>query len=396
MKTIHLCGLWLVLLLASGSRVLGQAQDAPALGVDPIEQRVRVVLSRHADAAPGISAAVVDPFGEVHAAVWGLARKDPAEPLTPDARMFSGSIGKSYCGAVLLQLVSEGVLGLDDQLSKHLGEEPWFDRLPNAAALTVRQVARHQSGIPEHVWMPEFAEALRDDPMKHWEPAELVAFVLDAEPLFAAGEGWSYADTNYILLGMVIERVTGRRYEDLLQERVLDPLGLDDTIPSSRPELPGLVSGYTSLGEMFGLPEEAAVDGVYAMNPQFEWTGGGIVSTAGDLARFMHQLCAGELVPAEAHKEMLDTTAAGERLWPGSGYGIGLITRASAAGELWGHAGIFPGYLSGAWHLPQRGWTLAVQVNADGPEAAWAMEMLTGELAALLAEPEGGADPANR
>ncbi len=351
----------------------------------PLADRVGEVLDRHADAAPGVSVAIVDPAGEVHTFTRGLARKEPAAAMTPEARMFSGSIGKSYCAAVLLQLVDEGVIDLDAKLSATLGEAAWFDRLPNADALTPRLLARHQSGIPEHVWMPEFSAALKAEPMKHWEPGELVAFVLDAEPLFPAGEGWSYADTNYILLGMVIEAATGRRYEELLQERVLTPLGLADTIPSSQPELPGLVSGYTALGEMFGLPEEVAAEGVYAANPQFEWTGGGLVSTTSDLARFMHEFCAGSIVPDTQAQAMRDAVDA--RLWPGSSYGIGLIVRPTPSGELLGHTGIFPGYLSGAWHMPGVGATFAVQLNADSPGANRALEMLTTELAACLAGP---------
>lgn len=351
----------------------------------PLADRVGEVLDRHADAAPGVSVAIVDPAGEVHTFTRGLARKEPAAAMTAEARMFSGSIGKSYCAAVLLQLVDEGVIDLDAKLSASLGEAAWFDRLPNADALTPRLLARHQSGIPEHVWMPEFSAALKAEPMKHWEPGELIAFVLDSEPLFPAGEGWSYADTNYILLGMVIEAATGRRYEELLQERVLTPLGLADTIPSSQPELPGLVSGYTALGEMFGLPEEVAADGVYAANPQFEWTGGGLVSTTSDLTRFMHEFCAGSIVPDTQAQAMRDAVDA--RLWPGSSYGIGLIVRPTPSGELLGHAGIFPGYLSGAWHMPGVGATFAVQLNADSPGANRALEMLTTELAACLAGP---------
>jgi D-alanyl-D-alanine carboxypeptidase len=376
----------LVLVLLAVQSV-AQPGSAPAAGGESsLAQSIGEVLDRHIDAVPGISVAVVGPQDKVWAVVRGLARKDPAEPMRTDSRMFSGSIGKSYCSAVLLQLVSEGVIDLESPLSLYLGDEPWFARLPNAESLTVRQVARHESGIPEHVWMPEFAATLREQPLKHWEPEELIAFVLDAEPLFAAGEGWSYADTNYIVLGMVIEQVTGRRYEDELRDRVLEPLGLTRTTPSSSPELPGLVGGYTSLGDMFGLPEEVATDGVYAMNPQFEWTGGGIVSTTSDLAKFMHELCAGGLVPDTAHQEMLDAAPAGARLWPGSSYGIGLIQRPSPSGELWGHAGIFPGYLSGAWHMPGSGWTFAVQINADGPDAGRALERLTAELASLIAE----------
>ena len=364
--------------------LLALVAPAGALAQADLADRVNEVLDRHTDAAPGISVAVIDKAGELHTFTRGLARKDPATPMTPESRMFSGSIGKTYCAAVLLQLVDESEIGLDDNLSEYLGDEDWFDRLPNATTITIRQLARHQSGIPEHVWLPEFTASLKAEPTKHREPAELVSFVLDAEPLFPAGEGWSYADTNYILLGMAIEAATGQRYEDLLQARVLGPLGLGDTIPSSQPELPGLVSGYTALGEMFGLPEEVSAAGVYAINPQFEWTGGGIVSTTSDLARFMHEFCAGEVIPEAQRQAARD--AAPAQLWPGSSYGIGLIRRPTPSGEMLGHTGIFPGYLSSAWHVA--GATFAVQLNSDGPAAGRGLELLTLELAQALAAGE--------
>ena len=368
----------LVSVLSLGAGPLAaQPPAAPSL-----DDEVRAVLAEHADAAPGISVAVIDARGSLHTYTHGLARTDPPEPMTPAARMFSGSIGKTYCAAVLLQLADEGVLSLDDHLADHLGDEPWLDRLPNARNITLRQLARHQSGIPEHVWMPEFAAALKAEPMAHREPAELVAFVLDADPLFPAGEGWSYADTNYILLGMVIEAAAGERYETLLQRRVLDPLGLRDTTPSSGPQLPGLVSGYTALGEVFGLPEEVASDGAYAINPQFEWTGGGIVSTTADLARFMHAFCAGDLLPEPQREVAREATPA--RLWPGASYAIGLIRRPCPAGEILGHTGIFPGYLSSAWHIPAAEATVAVQLNSDAPDAARALDQITLRLVDIL------------
>ena len=84
----------------------------------------------------------------------------------------------------------------------------------------------HTSGIPEHIQVTAFQDALAADPFKVWKPAEMVAYVLDAKPLFPAGSSFSYADTNYILVGMIIERITGRTYYEVLDERILKPLGL--------------------------------------------------------------------------------------------------------------------------------------------------------------------------
>ena len=132
--------------------------------------------------------------------------------MQPSDRMLAGSVGKTYAAAVALQLCEAGRLDLDAKTARWLSDEPWFPRLPNAEQLTLRQLMNHTSGLRDHVWMPDFHAALAADMQRVWRPEELVAYVLDTEPLFPAGAGWSYADTNYILVGMIIERVTGRPF----------------------------------------------------------------------------------------------------------------------------------------------------------------------------------------
>ena len=335
---------------------------------------------------PGVSAALITRDGRLHAVAAGVARRPPhEEALTIDGRMLSGSIGKTYCAVVLMQLVAEKRIDLDAKASAYLGSEDWFDRLPNAAALTVRSLLNHTSGIPEHVWSDGFRQALADDPWRSWELEELLRFVLDTPPLFAVGEAWSYADTNYLVLGAIIEEVTGRAYEDELRDRVLAPLGLSDTLPTTQPRLEGLVSGYTRLAGTFPISAEVAADGRYGMNPQFERTGGGLCSTASDLARFGHALFTTDLVRADLRLAMVSGAIdGGERLGPGGAYGLGVIVQETAAGTWWGHRGIMPGYLSGLAHYPERGITVAVQVNSDEEKANDRLKELLVELARLI------------
>ena len=109
--------------------------------------------------------------------------------------------------------------------------------------MTLRMLLNHTSGVPEHVWNPEFHEAVVGDPDKEWKPADLLAFIADSDPLFAAGKGWSYADTNYVLVGAVMEQVTGVSWYGLLRERLLRPLKLEATQPSDRRDIPDLANG---------------------------------------------------------------------------------------------------------------------------------------------------------
>src|SRR5690606_26421272 len=117
-------------------------------------------------------------------------------------------------------------------------------------------------------------------PDRMWEPEEQIAYVLDSDPPFAAGQGWTYSDTNYILLGLIIEEITGTTLNAEIGRRVLDPLGLEETRPSDSRRLPGLVQGYAGPDNPFGGTDAMIHDGVFAINPQFEWAGGGYYTSA--------------------------------------------------------------------------------------------------------------------
>jgi len=354
------------------------------------QEAKRIVDAAVADPdLPGMSVAVVFPGGETVRVAGGLARVEPKERMTPEARILSGSIGKLYCAVVVLQLAGEGVLELDGLVSEHLAERDWFAGFPNSDALTVRSLLNHTAGVPEHVWSATFRDALAADPQKTWTFDELLAISDGANPLFEVGEGWSYADTNYLVLGALVEQVTGEAYEDVLRARVLIPLGLEDTLTNDGPELPGLVSGYSRLAGMFPISEETASDGVYAMNPSFEKTGGGITSTSADLARFAHAVFAGDLVPAGLRDELVEGVPA-PMLGQGVAYGLGVILTPTEHGTALGHSGIMPGYLSEVRHYPglveDGGVTVAVMVNTDRVAGQRGIAEALNGLSALLGE----------
>lgn len=367
----------------AGAVVLGLLLSGPAAraGAQPVlPAPVRVVRAPEAAAlqerleawrartgAPGVTAACAVNDERVVAAAAGLARLEPPAPMPADGRMLSGSTGKTYCAAVMLRLVEEGRARLDDPISTWLGEEPWFDRLPNARAITLRMLMNHTSGVPEHVQLPEFAAALKAAPQKVWAPEGLVAFILDKPAACEAGRGWSYADTNYILVGMIIERITGRSFYDEARDRLLVPLKLDATSPSDRPGLAGLVSGYTGPANPFPVPGEVAVDGVYAINPQFEWTGGGYISNSADLARWARLLWGGKVLGAATMDELRRGVRA--KTGPDDEYGLGVQMWPSRHGRVMAHTGWFPGYVTLMAYYPERGVGVAVQINTDeGPK----------------------------
>jgi D-alanyl-D-alanine carboxypeptidase len=216
---------------------------------------------------PGITIAAIGADGELVKAAAGLSRVATQTPMRPDDRMFTGSIGKTYFAAVILQLAAEGKVKLDEPISGVVKDEAWFECLPNATSLTLRMLLNHTTGIPEHVETPEFVAALRAEPMKRWDFGDLLKhFACGKEALFEAGKGWSYADTNYIVAGLVVEKATGRAMYDLVRERIVTPLKLADTLPSDRPEIPGLVCGYEGGRHLFTDSEEFVVVGKCVLN----------------------------------------------------------------------------------------------------------------------------------
>jgi D-alanyl-D-alanine carboxypeptidase len=212
----------------------------------------------------------------------------------------------------------------------------------------------------------QFTKDLTANPDKVWKPEELVAYLLDEKAAFEAGKGWDYSDTNYIVLGMIIERVTGKKFYDEAQKRVLKPLKFERTFPQDRREIKGLIQGYAGAQNPFGGKDAVLENGKFIINPQFEWTGGGYVSNAEELARWAKVLYEGRAFDAALLPAMLDGVPA--RLGRDAKYGLGVIIRPTPAGLTYGHSGFFPGYMTDMMYFPESKIAVAVQVNSSVPQ----------------------------
>lgn len=313
---------------------------------------------------PGATLGVVLANGESFALSVGLSDRETKTPMRPADRMLAGSVGKTFAAATALQLIKEGKIGLDERIDKYLGGEPWFSRLPNAKEITIRQLMNHTSGLVRYEFKDQFTKDLTANPEKVWKPAELLAYLRDEKPPFEAGKGWEYSDTNYIVLGMIIEKVTGRKFYDEANRRLLKPLKLTDTIPQDGPRLEGVVQGYAGPNNPFGGKDEMIQAGRFAINPQFEWTGGGYASTAQDLARWAKILYEGKAFSPELLPQVLDGVPA-PMLGRETKYGLGVIIRKTSLGTSYGHSGFFPGYLTDMMYFPDQKVAVAVQVNTS-------------------------------
>ena len=296
----------------------------------------------------------------------GYSDRDSKRAMRTSDLMLSGSVGKTYVAAVAMQLIKEGWFNLDDRIEKYLGKEKWFARLPNAKDITVRQLMNHTSGLVRYEFKDQFTKDLTADPEKVWKPEELVAYILDTKAPFEAGKGWGYSDTNYIVLGMIMEKTTGRKYYELAKSRILKPLKLRNTVPSDSPKIKGLVQGYAGKDNPFGGKDAVIENGKFIINPQFEWTGGGMASTTEDLALWAKAMYEGRAFPPEMLAQMLDGVPA-PMLGRESKYGLGVIIRQTRAGPTYGHSGFFPGYMTDMMYFPEKKFAVAVQVNSSVP-----------------------------
>ncbi|RKT57354.1 serine hydrolase domain-containing protein [Saccharothrix australiensis] len=261
----------------------------------------------------------------------GVAEVGTTKPVPTDGRFRVGSITKTFVSTVVLQLVGEGKVGLDDPVSRHL---PGL--LPRGGEITVRMLLQHTSGLYNYTsdlpLDPAGFERIR---FKHWEPEELVA-IATAKPLdFTPGTDWNYSNTNYIVAGLLVEKVTGKPYDEAVEQRVLRPLGLRSTVvPGDRVDIPGPhAHGYYSV-------DGRTVD-VTRLNPSVAGAAGEMISTTADLDRFVDALLDGRLLAPAQQAELTKT------LPFTGGYGLGFEALELPCGvTVHGHGGGIPGYSS--------------------------------------------------
>lgn len=268
--------------------VLTGSTVAAASPADALQADLNRVV---ADGVPGII--VLDRHGDqVRHATAGVRDLRTGDPIRAGDRFRIGSNTKSFVAAVVLQFEAEHRLRLTDTV------EHWLPGVvQNGNSITIRELLNHTSGIPGYDDVPY---VLRNR-YRTLQPIELVRHALEQSPLFPPGQGWSYSNTNCVLLRMIISRV--------------------DHLPE---HLPGTTNATR-------------------WDPSWAWSAGAIISTADDLARFHRALITGELLPPAQQHELLDTVPEGE---DNVEYGLGVFHAHTPCGDAWGHEGDFPGYQS--------------------------------------------------
>jgi D-alanyl-D-alanine carboxypeptidase len=202
-------------------------------------------------------------------------------------------------------------------------------------------------------------------------PAQaLIDILRDQAPLFAAGQGFAYSESGYLLAGLALERECGCHYYDEVERRFLQPLKLDHTHPAITRDVPNLVNGH--IGDKLaaiGFPAETVADGKLLFNPATEWTGGGLYSNAADLVRWSKALYEGKALRGSYLDELLAKDAGAYE--HGEGYGLGVRVMRTTLGMAYGHAGEFPGYVSLVLYFPDSGRAIALQANTALTDAGF-------------------------
>jgi D-alanyl-D-alanine carboxypeptidase len=308
----------------------------------------------------GARIALRDPDGTITHAKAGTQSTDPASPpVDLDVPWNIGSATKTFVAVVVLQLAEEGRLDLDAGIDRFLPE------LPGAARITPRQLLQHTSGLGEYKDQP----AVLNDPTRAWTPSELIAVAEAGGRIGEPGVPHHYSNTNYIVLGQIIEKVTGNPWADEVRTRIVEPLGMTATseLTTERPV------GYT-------IVDGAFVDATDSADPSIGGAAGALQSTGRDLLLFATALADGTLLQPDSMVAMTTFVPAEDYSQFGiaHGYGLGFEEYASDTITVYGHMGTGEAQAAYVGYDPVRGTAVAVWTNTavPGPQAMMAVEAL--------------------
>lgn len=258
-----------------------------------------------------------------------------------------GSETKTFTVTALLELVDDHRVRLDDPISRYVHGVPDGDRI------TLRQLAEMRSGLFPYTSDPDFTHDLLSNPTRFFTPREVLAYGFRHANTFAPGTQFQYSNTNLVLLGLVIEKVSGHRLADFIATRVLRPARLSHTFLPQGAEFPEPhPHGYTDQ------TLSGAVADATDWNPSWAWAAGAMISNLHDLRRWAEIVATGKLLSPQTQAQRLKTLPTG---FPGTSYGLGIF---ETNGWI-GHNGSIPGYETVTVHLPSPKATLVIMINTD-------------------------------
>jgi D-alanyl-D-alanine carboxypeptidase len=316
--------------------------------------------------APGAIMVVRSP-GRTLRLASGVADRETKARMRPRMHVRIASVTKTYAATVVLQLVGERKLRLHDSV------ERWLPGLlPDGASITVRQLLGHTSGLGDFEFDPRVLEPYLNGNLDFaWPPRRLAEIGAEQPPFFPPGQGFAYSNTNYVLLGLIVERITGHSLGHELRERIFEPLHLRET---SFPRESALPKPFAHGYRVFDQPPAIDVTGLYP----YPWAAGAIVSTDEDVARFFRGLLSGRMLKPPLLHAMRQGVVEEQADFPGQTYGLGLMSFPTPCGLAWGHNGDIPGYVTYAFSRRNGRRQMVLTVNQDAlslpAEAAQALQ----------------------
>ncbi|MFE7599409.1 serine hydrolase domain-containing protein [Streptomyces sp. NPDC057494] len=296
---------------------------------------------------PGVAVGLWMPGQGSYVRATGVADKTTGEPMSTDGYVRIGSETKTFTVTALLKLVDDHRIGLDDPIARYV------HGVPNGHRITLRHLAEMRSGLFPFTSDPDFIHDLLSDPQRTFTPEESLAYGFKHRNTFKPGAKFEYSNSNLVLLGLVVEKVTGQPLAGFLRNRVLRPARLRHTFLPSGPEFPEPhPRGYTNQ------TLSGAVADSTDWNPSWAWAAGAMISDQHDLRRWAKILATGELLSPETQAQRLKFIPTGV---PGLSYGLGIF---DANGWI-GHNGSIPGYETVTVYLPERDATLVIMINTD-------------------------------
>jgi len=326
------------------------APEAAKPMTDALAQRLDAAINRAMTAAgvPGAIVGVWGPDGD-YIRAFGVADKTTRAPMKTDFYSRIGSVTKTFTVTAVLQLADQGKLGLDDSIAEFIDGVPLGDRI------TLRQLARMQSGLFNYSESPEFQQAVFADARRTFTPRELLNYALEQPNRFPPGEGFEYSNTNTVLLGLVVQKVSGQPLADYIHDHILVPLGMSHTSFPDTNEFPDPhAQGYTV--QTADSKEAVATD----WNPSWTWAAGAMISTLDDMRTWAGALATGKLLTPQMQVQRLQTVGS-PGMPPQDGYGLGIFN----LGGWIGHNGSLPGYQTVVVYLPEKQTSLVILTNTD-------------------------------
>jgi D-alanyl-D-alanine carboxypeptidase len=317
---------------------------------DALAQRLDAAVNQAMTAAgiPGAIVGIWGPDGD-YVRAFGVADKTTRAPMKADFYSRIGSVTKTFTVTAVLQLADQGKLRLDDPIAE------FVDGVPLGDKITLRQLARMQSGLFNYSASPEFQQAMFADPRHPFTPRELLNYALAQPNQFPPGEGFEYCNTNTILLGLVVQKVSGEPLNTYIQDKILAPLGMSHTsFPTTNAFPEPHAQGYTV--QTADGKETTATD----WDPSWGWAAGAMISTLDDMRIWAPALATGKLLTPQMQEQRLQTVGQ-PGMPPQDGYGLGIFN----LGGWIGHNGSLPGYQTVTVYLPQKQTALVIMINTD-------------------------------